>query len=133
MKKIILIILIGLLSTINIAYAGPTYSGGGIEKPISGNTCSTSYTPNMKIGDTYTLTLNGSACEVMNPTNLTAGMGLSIYFTQSNTVAPTFDTAYKWASGTAPTFSTSATKYDAIGCFCYDGSTLVCGSIIDAR
>lgn len=99
---------------------------------ISGGTCSTSYTPDLAIGDTYTLILNG-ACKFNNPTNLVAGKSFVIYITQSGTTRPTFDTAYKWESGSAPTFSSSATKYDMLCCTSFDGTTLQCGAMIDVR
>lgn len=102
-----------------------------LERVVTGGTCSTSYTVNPATGGSITLTLNG-ACEI-GVTNLTAGQGFTLYLTQSATTAPTFTSAYKWALGTAPTWSATATKYDTVSCASPDGVKLICGAVIDAR
>jgi hypothetical protein len=117
--------------------ASPSFTGtvttpAITETVISGGTCSTSYTPDLTAGTMWTLTLNG-ACKLNNPTGIAAGKSFTIKLTQSSTTAPTFDTDYKWAAGTAPTWSTSATKYDVISCVSFEGTALQCGGLIDVR
>jgi len=102
-----------------------------LETEIPGGTCSTNYTIDPTTGTQFTLTLNG-ACQ-LKVTNLAATHSFVLYLTQSSTTAPTFDTPFKWASGTVPTFSTSATKYDTVACSSPDGTTLICNAIVDAR
>jgi hypothetical protein len=97
----------------------------------SAGTCSTSWTPNFTVADSFTLILSG-ACTINNPT-IVAGRFFSVKMTQSSTVAPTFDTAFKWSGGTTPTWSTSATKYDLVACVSYDGTTFSCNALIDVR
>ena len=117
--------------------ASPTFTGtatfvGVTETVIPGGSCSTSYTPNLNNGTMFTLTLSG-ACALNSPTGLAAGKSFTVKLTQSSTVAPTFNAVYKWAAGTAPTWSVTATKYDVFSCASFDGSTLQCAGIIDAR
>ena len=126
----------------DIAYNAATgnwriYNGSGWvamsvmpESVIAGGTCSTSYAVDMKSGTMFTLTLNG-AC-ALSVSNVAAGKSFIIKMTQSSTTAPTF-TGFTWPAGTAPTWSTSATKYDVISCASFDGSTLQCNGMVDVR
>jgi hypothetical protein len=93
-------------------------------------TCSTSKAIDIALGSMHTLTLNG-ACAI-SFSNIVAGKLVSVKLTQSSTVAPTF-TGATWAGGTAPTWSTSATKYDVFTCISFDGSTLQCQGFVDVR
>lgn len=102
------------------------------ETVVAGGTCSTSYAPDLAAGSIFSLTLNG-ACEISNPSNLAAGQSFVIRLTQSSTTAPTWGANFKWPAGTAPTWSTSATKYDLVSCVSVDGTTLSCGGLIDVR
>ena len=104
---------------------------GPKETVTAGGTCSTSYNVDPTAGTMINLTLNG-ACQI-GVTNLAAGHSFTVYLTQSSTTAPTFTSAYKWAAGTAPTWSTSATKYDTIACGSPDGTKLICAAVIDGR
>jgi hypothetical protein len=113
-----------------------TLSGKTLTAPkdtvVAGGTCSTTYTPDLNAGSMFTLTLNG-ACAIANPSNLAAGQYFSIRLTQSSTTAPTWGTNFKWAGGTAPTWSSSATKYDVVSCASFNGTSLECAAIIDVR
>jgi hypothetical protein len=117
--------------------ASPTFTGtattvGVTETVVPGGSCSTSYTPDLTTGTMFTLTLNG-ACKINNPTGIAAGKSFTIKLTQSSTVAPTVDTDYKFQTATAPTWSTSATKYDILSCASYEGTALQCAALIDVR
>jgi hypothetical protein len=116
--------------------AGGTMTGtatvkGVVETVVAGGTCSSTYNIDATTGTMFTLTLNG-ACTI-GVTNLAAGQSFTVKLTQSSTTAPTFAAAYKWPSGTAPTWSTTATKYDVFACASFDGSTLQCTSMLDVR
>lgn len=102
-----------------------------VETVVPGGNCSISYTPDLTAGSIFTLTLNG-ACQIANPT-LAAGESFTIKLTQSATTAPTWGNAFKWASGTAPIWSVSATKYDIVSCVSFEGTALQCAGIIDVR
>jgi hypothetical protein len=123
------------IGTTSPAYAldvnGTTRSVASIETVVAGGTCSTSYNIDPTTGTMFTLTLNG-ACTI-GVTNLAAGHSFTIKLTQSASTAPTFSSAYKWPGGTAPTWSTTATKYDVIACASFDGTTLMCQGMIDVR
>lgn len=94
-------------------------------------TCSTSINIDPDLGGIQTLTISG-ACAI-GVTNIAAGQSFTLKLTQSSTTAPTFTSAYKWPAGTAPTWSTSATKYDLISCQSDDGTTLFCNGMVDVR
>jgi hypothetical protein len=98
---------------------------------VNAGTCSTSYNINVANGSQVTLTLNG-ACQI-GVSSLLAGQGFILYLTQTATTEPTFTSVFKWAGGSTPTFSTSATKYDTVSCASPDGVKLICGAVIDAR
>ena len=115
----------------NLDVNGTTRSKGIIETIVAGGTCSTSYTIDPTTGTMVTLTLNG-ACAI-SVTNLAAGQSFSVNLTQSSTTAPTFSGTFKWPAGTAPTWSTAATKYDVIACASFDGTSLQCTGMIDER
>lgn len=102
-----------------------------IETVVAGGTCATAYNVNPTNGSMVNLTLNGTCA--IGVTALATGHSFLIKLTQSSTVAPTFTAAYKWPAATAPTWSTSATKYDMIACASLDGSTLQCNGLIDVR
>ena len=122
----------GLLTIANdTAVTGQiTASKSVTETPKANGTCSTSIDLDADYG-VHTLTLSG-ACAI-GVTNLTAGESFTVRLTQSSTTAPTFTSAFKWTAGTAPTWSTSATKYDDLSCVSYDGTTLSCGALVDVR
>jgi hypothetical protein len=102
-----------------------------LETVKANGTCSTSINIDPTLGGIQTLTLSG-ACAI-GVTNLAAGQSFTLKLTQSSTTAPTFTSAYKWPAGTAPAWSTSATKYDLISCQSDDGTTLFCNGMVDVR
>lgn len=136
-------------STLQVTHAGgvtaptvqlptdTTLKGGSLqftsqkETVVAGGTCSTSYNVNPTNGTMVTLNLSG-ACQI-GVTSMAAGHSFKIFITQSSTTAPTFTSAFKWAGGTAPTWSTSATKYDTIRCDSPDGTKAMCSAIVDGR
>lgn len=102
------------------------------EPIVPGGTCSTSYTIDPSASTLFTLTLNG-ACAI-GATNLAAGQSFMVRLTQSSTTAPTFTGGvFVWASGTAPTWSTTATKYDEFSCIVWSTSVVSCSGRVDVR
>ena len=104
---------------------------GEKEKVVTGGTCSTTYNLTAANGGIVTLTLNG-ACNIV-PATPVAGQAFVIQLTQSSTVAPTFDSSMKWSGATQPTWSTSSTKYDMVGCTAFGTSAWWCNGLVDIR
>ncbi len=117
--------------TVTATHTGRVNSTQVVETVVAGGTCSTTYTVDPTTGTMFNVTLNGACSFAV--TNLAAGHSFTIKITQSATTSPTFTSAYKWASATAPTWSASATKYDIVACVSLDGSTLDCSAVIDVR
>ena len=80
----------------------------------------------MNTAQVASLTLTGSGTLIENPTNIVAGGTYLLYVIQDATGgwSVTWDTAFKWPSGTAPTLSTGANAYDVIAFSSYDGASL---------
>lgn len=72
-------------------------------------------TPDFAASNNYTLTLGGNRT-IANPTNLTAGQSGSIFLVQDGTGSRTASWGSYWdfASGTAPTLTTTASAVDRI-------------------
>lgn len=84
-------------------------------------------TENALQSDLFTLTLTTNATLAV-PTNLQAGQNWKVEVTQDSVGDRTlaYASAYKWASGTAPTLTTTAGAIDLLS-FTYDG-TIIIGS-----
>lgn len=72
-------------------------------------------TPNFATANNFSVTLGGNRT-LANPTNLTAGQSGAIAITQDGTGSRTlaFGSYWKFASGTAPTLTTTASKVDVL-------------------
>lgn len=83
----------------------------------------------------FTLTTGNDSNTLGNPTNLIAGQTLQFKITIGSGGHTGFATGtnYKYAGGTAPTWSTSAAKIDIISCWADTTSTLNCTAMIDVR
>ena len=70
----------------------------------------------LALGNNFSLTLTGTATTVGAPTNAVAGQSGSIFIVQDagggNTLG--WNTAWKWAGGTAPTLSTAGDAVDRV-------------------
>ncbi len=89
---------------------------------------------NAALSNGFTLTLTGNTHTLANPTNVKAGQTFTFAIsTGSGFSGFATGTNYKYAGGTAPTWSTAASKKDVISCWADTTSTLNCGAFIDVR
>lgn len=72
-------------------------------------------TPDFSVANNFSVTLGGNRT-LANPTNLTAGQSGAIVITQDGTGSRTlsFGSYWKFATGTAPTLTTTASKTDLL-------------------
>lgn len=82
---------------------------------VSALTDGATITPNFATANNFSVTLGGNRT-LANPTNLTAGQSGAIAITQDGTGSRTlaFGSYWKFASGTAPTLTTTASKTDLL-------------------
>ena len=73
-------------------------------------------TVDLALSNNFTVTLTGTATAVGAPTNAVAGQSGSIFIVQDATGGRTlgWNTAWKWAGGTAPTLSTAGDAVDRV-------------------
>jgi len=82
---------------------------------VSALTDGATITPNFATANNFSVTLGGNRT-LANPTNLTAGQSGAIAITQDGTGSRTlaFGSYWKFAGGTAPTLTTTASKTDVL-------------------
>jgi len=82
---------------------------------VSALTDGATITPNFATANNFSVTLGGNRT-LANPTNLTAGQSGAIVITQDGTGSRTlaFGGYWKFAGGTAPTLTTTASKTDVL-------------------
>ena len=82
---------------------------------VSALTDGATITPNFATANNFSVTLGGNRT-LANPTNLTAGQSGAIAITQDGTGSRTlaFGSYWKFAGGTAPTLTTTASKVDVL-------------------
>lgn len=87
-------------------------------------------TPDFAVGNNYSVTLAGNRT-LANPTNLTAGQSGVILVSQDSTGSRTlaFGSYWKFAGGTAPTLTTTASAVDVIAFF-VDSSTRISAQVL---
>ena len=101
------------------------YSGIANTYPLQTLTFSTTQAWDMSAGPYALLTLTANTT-FSAPTNLTAGAGYVLALTQDGTGSRTitWNSAFKWSGGTAPTLSTAASAKDLITFTSPDGTNL---------
>ena len=133
----------GQVLTSNGASADPTFqapavalnvsqswTAGQAVTPTTGGTQSAggTFTPDFSTSNSVTLTFGAGNLTIANPTNIKAGESYVIALTQdgvgSRTV--TWGANFKWAGGTAPTLSTTASAKDIISCWTDTTTTINC-------
>ena len=87
-------------------------------------------TLNMNTSNYFSLTANGNIT-IANPTNLTAGQAGAIIVTANGNYTTSFGSQWRFASGTAPTLSTSAGKVDRIDYVVQSSNTIHTIATID--
>ena len=82
---------------------------------VTALTDGTTITPDFAAANNFSLTIGGNRT-LANPTNLTAGQSGVIVITQDGTGSRTgsWNTVFKWAGGTAPTLTTTASAVDVL-------------------
>lgn len=82
---------------------------------VSALTDGSTITPDFAAANNFSLTIGGNRT-LANPTNLTAGQSGAIVITQDGTGSRTlaYGTYWKFASGTAPTLTTTASAVDVL-------------------
>ena len=91
-------------------------------------------TPNFSNGNNFIVTLAGNRT-LVNPTGVTTGQSGVIFVKQDGTGSRTLgiQSHYRFAGGTAPTFSTSANAVDVIGYVAYGATTIACTTTLDVK
>lgn len=85
------------------------------------------------LSNNFELELTGENGELQNPTNTSSGVTLNFAIRQDGTGGHTlsFDTAYKFPGGTAPTITTDAGAEDMISCYVRSASNILCSFVQD--
>ena len=87
-------------------------------------------TLDMNTSNYFSLTANGNIT-IANPTNLTAGQAGAIIVTANGNYTTSFGSQWRFASGTAPTLSTSAGKVDRLDYVVQSSNTIHTIATID--
>ena len=78
----------------------------------------------------FSLTANGNIT-IANPSNVTAGQSGSITVIANGSFTTSFGSQWRFASGTAPTLSTTAAKQDRIDYYVFSSNTIHAVATID--
>ena len=86
----------------------------------------------LSLGNNFTLTLAGNRT-LGAPTNVTAGQSGVIVVTQDGTGSRTlaYNSAYKFAGGTAPTLTTTASAVDVLAYYVESSSRITVTSLLN--
>ena len=116
-------ILKGTSGVVSVATAGTDYAGistaqsftAGQRGAVSALTDGATITPDFAVANNFSLTIGGNRT-LANPSNLVAGQSGVILITQDATGSRTlaYGTYWKFAGGTAPTLTTTASAVDAL-------------------
>ena len=87
-------------------------------------------TLNMNTSNYFSLTANGNIT-IANPSNTTAGQAGALFVTANGSYTTSFGSHWRFATGTAPTMSTSAGKVDRIDYVVQTANTIHAVATID--
>ena len=87
-------------------------------------------TLNMNTSNYFSLTANGNIT-IANPSNTTAGQAGALFVTAHGSFTTSFGSHWRFATGTAPTMSTSAGKVDRIDYVVQSANTIHAVATID--
>lgn len=101
---------------------------------VSALTDGTTITPDFAAANNFSLTIGGNRT-LANPTNLTAGQSGVIVITQDGTGSRTlaFGSYWKFASGTAPTLTTTASAVDVLAYYVESSTRITARLISDVK
>ena len=94
--------------------------------PASTNTV----TLDMNTSNYFSMTANANLL-IANPTNLTAGQAGALFITANGSYTTSFGSQWRFATGTAPTLSTSAGKVDRLDYVVQSSNTIHTVATID--
>lgn len=102
--------------------------------PVTGLTDGATITPNFALANNFSVTLAGNRT-LANPTNLTAGQSGVIVITQDATGSRTlaYGSNWKFATGTAPTLTTTAAAVDVLAYYVESASRITARLIGDVK
>ena len=105
---------------------------GGVRGAITALTDAATITPDFDDNNNFSVTLGGNRT-LANPSNITAGQSGVIVVTQDGTGSRTlsFGSNFKFAGGTAPTLTTTASAVDVIAYFCESTSRITATAILN--
>ena len=105
---------------------------GGVRGSITALTDAATITPDFDDNNNFSVTLAGNRT-LANPSNITAGQSGVIVVTQDGTGSRTlsFGSNFKFAGGTAPTLTTTASAVDVIAYFCESTSRITATAILN--
>ena len=87
-------------------------------------------TLNMNTSNYFSLTANGNIT-IANPSNTTAGQAGALFVTANGNYTTSFGSHWRFATGTAPTLSTTAAKVDRIDYVVQTANTIHAVATID--
>ena len=87
-------------------------------------------TLDMNTANHFSLTANGNIT-LANPSNITAGQGGSIVITANGSYTTSFGSQWRFATGSAPTMSTTAGKQDRLDYYVVSSNTIHTVATID--
>ena len=105
---------------------------GGVRGSITALTDAATITPDFDDNNNFSVTLAGNRT-LANPSNITAGQSGVIVVTQDSTGSRTlsFGSNFKFAGGTAPTLTTTASAVDVIAYYCESTSRITATAILN--
>lgn len=101
---------------------------------VSALTDGSTITPDFAVANNFSVTLGGNRT-LANPTNLTAGQHGVIVITQDGTGSRTlaYGSYFKFANGTAPTLTTTASAVDVLAYYCESSTRITARLIGDVK
>ena len=105
---------------------------GGVRGSITALNDGATITPDFDDNNNFSVTLGGNRT-LANPDNITAGQSGVIVVTQDGTGSRTlsFGSNFKFAGGTAPTLTTTASAVDVIAYYCESTSRITATAILN--
>lgn len=126
---------IGAYVLANLAQTGTAQSFTAAQRgAVSALTDGSTITPDFAVANNFSLTIGGNRT-LANPSNLTAGQSGVIVITQDGTGSRTlaYGSYWKFANGTAPTLTTTASAVDVLAYYCESSTRITARLISDVK
>lgn len=110
-------------------------NGGGVESVSTNNSATGSVTLNLNNGNVFQMTLTGNATFAFSGATSGKACSFGLYVGQDTTGGRTvtWPSSVKWAGGTAPTLTSTASAVDVLVFESLDGGTTWYGSLVGAN